>query len=62
MERQGELLEPRSHRIEKTASIVLMLEAQHHIVGIAHDDHVAGSLAPSPAFGPEVEEDGRDEP
>src|SRR5271157_1623634 len=50
MKLQSELLEPRSHRIEKAASVVLMLEAQHHIVGIAHDDHVAGGFAPSPAF------------
>src|SRR5271157_2438640 len=55
MELQSELLEPSSHRIEKTASVVLMLEAQHQIVGVSHDNHVAGSLAPSPAFGPEVE-------
>ena len=55
MELQSELLEPRSHRIEKTASVVLMLETQHQIIGIAHDNHVAGSLAPSPAFGPEIE-------
>jgi hypothetical protein len=52
---QGELLEPRSHRIEETASVAFMLKAQHQIIGIAHNDHVAGSLAPSPAFGPEVE-------
>ena len=32
-----------------------MLEAQHQIIGVAHDDHVAGGLVPSPAFGPEVE-------
>ena len=56
MELQSELLEPRSHRIEKTASVVFILKAQHQIVGVAHDDHVAGSLAPSPAFGPEVED------
>src|SRR5271157_1683586 len=56
MKLQSELLEPRSHRIEETAGVVLMLEAQHHIVGIAHDDHVAGGFAPSPAFGPEIED------
>jgi len=26
-----------------------------HDVGVAHDDHVAHGLAPSPAFGPQVE-------
>ena len=29
-----------------------MLEAQHKVVGVAHNDHVASSLATSPAFGP----------
>jgi len=39
-----------------------VLEADNEVVGVAHDDHVARSLAPSPALSPEVEEDGRDEP
>jgi len=55
MELQSELLEPSSHRIEKTASVVFMLKAQHHIIGVAHDDYVAGGLVPSPALGPEIE-------
>ena len=33
-----------------------MLEAGHQIIGIAHDDHVAGGLVPSPALGPQVED------
>src|SRR5271169_5357419 len=33
-----------------------MLEANDEVVGIPHDDHVARGLAPSPAFGPEVED------
>ncbi len=52
MERQCKLLEPRTHRIEKAMGIALMLEAKHQIVGIAHDNHVASGLVPSPAFGP----------
>jgi hypothetical protein len=32
-----------------------MLEAGNQIIGIAHDDHVASSLLPSPAFGPQIE-------
>src|SRR5829696_3496292 len=55
MERQHELLKPRTHRIKETSSVVLMLKANDQIIGIAHDDHVAGSLALSPALGPEVE-------
>jgi hypothetical protein len=29
--------------------------AGHKIIGVAHDDHVATSLLPSPAFGPQIE-------
>ena len=32
-----------------------MLEAGHQIIGVAHDDHVATGLLPSPAFGPQIE-------
>ena len=62
VERQRECREPLAHRIEETTCVVLMLEAGHQIIGVAHDDHVATSLLPSPAFGPQIEEDGRDEP
>src|SRR5271157_1993505 len=34
MELQRKLLEPRSHCIEKTASIVFMLKAQHYVIGV----------------------------
>ena len=44
-----------AHRIEEATSVVLVLEADHQIVGVAHDDHVAVGLPPSPALGPEVE-------
>src|SRR5271166_6506045 len=40
---------------KKTASVVFMLKAQYQIVGVAHNDHVAGGLVPSPALGPEIE-------
>ena len=62
VERQRECREPLAHCIEETTCVVLMLEAGHQIIGVAHDDHVATSLLPSPAFGPQIEEDGRDEP
>jgi hypothetical protein len=39
-----------------------VLKPNDDVVGIAHNDHVTRGLAPSPAFGPEVEGDGRDEP
>jgi hypothetical protein len=39
-----------------------MLEAGHQIIGVTHDDHVATGPLPSPAVGPQIEEDGRDEP
>jgi hypothetical protein len=56
MERQREDLEPITHRVEKATSGALVLEAGHQIIGIAHDDHVALGLLPSPASGPEVED------
>ncbi|MCA1518414.1 hypothetical protein I6F14_10490 [Bradyrhizobium sp. IC3069] len=34
---------------------VLMLEANHEIIGIAHDNYVAMGLLPPRAFGPEIE-------
>ena len=55
MERQRERLEPLTHRIEEATGVVLVLEAGHQIVGVAHDDHVASGLSPSPALGPEIE-------
>ncbi len=32
-----------------------MLETDHDIICISHDDHIARGLPPSPAFRPEVE-------
>ena len=56
MERQRECLEPLAHRIEEATCVVLMLEAGHQIIGVAHDDGVATGLLPSPAFGPQIED------
>src|SRR6202035_1643686 len=44
-----------AHRIEEATCVALMLEADHQIVGVSHDDHVAPGLVPSPALGPEIE-------
>jgi hypothetical protein len=55
MDRQRECLEPLTHRIEKATGVALMLEAGHQIIGVAHDDHVASGLLPSPAFRPQIE-------
>src|SRR6516162_3617880 len=41
VERQRECLEPLAHRIEEATCVVLMLEAGHQIIGVAHDDGVA---------------------
>jgi hypothetical protein len=46
---------PLAHRIEEAQCVVLMLETGHQIIGVAHDDHVASGLSPSPAFGPQIE-------
>lgn len=42
------------HRKEAT-SVVLMLEVGHQIIRIAHDNHIAVGLLPSPAFGSKIE-------
>src|SRR6202040_4256301 len=56
MKRQRELPQPFAHRVPEAPSIVLMLEAHDEVVGVSDHDHVARSLAPSPALGPEVED------
>jgi hypothetical protein len=55
VKRQRKFPKPVTHRIEETLSVVLVLEADHEIVGITYDDHVAPGFLPSPAFGPEIE-------
>ena len=45
-----------AHHIEKPMGIGLVLEPDHHVVGITHDDHVAGGVALSPAVHPQVED------
>ena len=55
VERQRELLQPFAHRIPEAPGVRLVLKANDDVVGVAHDNHVARGLAPSPAFGPEVE-------
>src|ERR1700730_14883629 len=47
--------QPLTHRIKEATSVALMLEASHQIIGVAHDDHVASGLVPSPAFSPQIE-------
>ncbi|MER8548579.1 sugar phosphate isomerase/epimerase [Mesorhizobium sp. M1169] len=42
MERQRNLLKPRAHLTKETPGVVLALETDDYIIGIAHDDHVAG--------------------
>src|SRR5436190_21869542 len=40
---------------QKRRGVSLVLKPNDDVVGIAHNDHVTRGLAPSPAFGPEVE-------
>src|ERR1700758_588147 len=56
MERQRKRLKPRAHHVEKPTRVALSLEPDHDVIRIARDDHNAGGLAPSPTFGPEVED------
>src|SRR5215467_3403350 len=56
MQRQRELLQPRAHDLQEASGLGLVLESDDEIVGIAHDDHVARGLTPSPALSPEIED------
>ncbi len=56
MQRQCELLQPSTHRVQEAPGITLVLEPDNEVVGVAHDDHVAGGLMPSPAMGPKIED------
>jgi hypothetical protein len=55
VERQRELLEPPAHIAPEAPGVSLVLEADDYVISVAHEDHVALGLAPSPALGPEVE-------
>src|SRR5712671_7634029 len=55
VERQRELLEPLAHIVPEAPGVSLVLEADDNVISIAHEDHVARGLVPSPALGPEVE-------
>src|ERR1044071_1457937 len=55
VQRERELPQPLAHRVEEAPGVALVLRAHNEVVGIAHDDHVARGLPPSPALGPEVE-------
>jgi hypothetical protein len=56
MERQLKLLKPRAHHAQEAPRVVLVLEADHDIIGVTHDDHIAGGLSPPPALGPQIED------
>ena len=45
-----------AHRVPEAPGVCLVFEADDDVVGVAHDDHVARGLPPSPAFGPEIED------
>src|SRR3984893_5703084 len=55
VERQCKFPKPVMHRIKEATCVALILKADHQIVGISHDDHVAPGLLPSPALSPKVE-------
>src|SRR5713226_302207 len=56
MQCQRKLCQPLAHHVEKASAVGLVLEADHDVVRITHDHHVASSLAPSPARRPEIED------
>src|SRR5260370_2030351 len=55
VERQCKFPKPVIHRIKEATCVALMLKADHQIVGISHDDHVAPGLLPSPVLSPNVQ-------
>jgi hypothetical protein len=56
MQLQRKLLQPFSHHVPETPGIGFVLEANHDIVRVAHDDHVAGGLTSSPTISPKIED------
>lgn len=52
MKGQRELLKSFEHCVEKPICVGLVLEPDNDVIGIPHDDHVAGGLSPPVAFGP----------
>ena len=56
MQVEPELLEPHAQRVPESLRIGLVLEASNDIVGIAHDDHIAGGLTTPPLLSPEIED------
>src|SRR5207342_1181873 len=54
MQRQRERCQTRAHRLPEAPGIGSLLEADDDVIRIAHYDHLARGLTPSPACGPEV--------
>src|SRR5690349_20859829 len=54
-QRQCKLPQPLAHLIPKALGVALVLEADDEVIGVAHDNHVAGGRVLSPARDPEVE-------
>src|SRR6202521_1904242 len=48
MNLQYKLLYPLTHLVEKATGVSIVLEANNEVVDVAHDDHIARSLTPSP--------------
>src|SRR5260370_10168340 len=55
VKRQCKFPEPVMHRIKEATCVALILKADHQIVGISHDDHVATGLLPSPPLSPKLQ-------
>ena len=56
MELECKLLEPVTHHAQEPPRVAFVLKADDDIIGIAHDDHVAVGLTPSPLLGPEIKD------
>lgn len=56
MQRKRELFQPRSHRVPEAPRVVFVLEADHDIIRVPQNDHVAFGFPPSPPIGPEIKD------
>src|SRR5207247_9453608 len=56
MQRQRILLQPRAQFFQKPLGLSFVLKAQHHVIRVTDDDHVAGGVAPAPLLRPKIED------
>jgi len=56
MKRQAKLGEAFLKHYQETFGLLVILESQHKVIGIANDNDVAMGRFPAPVFNPQVED------